>query len=305
MNFLFLLFGLVSSDSLCAVWNPVPASQRCPPPQDCCASVSSQTPEICNSDPPVPGTGTQFTLEEDFQFAGDGGYSILLMLGTGTCPLQYIGGASTVNTVILTRGTYTVGVANNIIAGNWTKLTYTPVVFQATLSKTNPKPVFISPGVLVAGPTPQQVGPCSVLIDYLNNATVGCPCNDTWTVGAFDANGVSNATRTINKTLCTYPNGTSSCPEDYYFASRPRYGNFRVTNFTDANNNQMRLLEITRPSFNQTLGWNDSATYANFTANFTCPATVTNTPPTAAKAGAASLVPSLTAAVAVLSVVLW
>jgi hypothetical protein len=196
----------------------------------------------------------------------------------------------TVSVAFVTRGAYSVGGSSNV-TGNWTTITYQPQTFEVTLTKNN-KPAFFTPGIRYA-PTQEQIGPCTYLQEYFNDPVKGCPCNGTWTTGGF-SNGVSPATRTINKTACVNAtNGNSTCPEDYYFSLRPRYGNFRVRNDT---NNSMRILEITRPSYNSTDGYNDTVVYANFTANFTCPPRVVGTPTSApTTAAAAILLPSAAA----------
>jgi len=163
-------------------------------------------------------------------------------------------------------------------------LIYTASIFRGTLAKTN-KDHFYTAGVDVMG---VQVGPCTDVQAYLNNATVGCPCNGTWNQSAFTLNMTSPATRIINKTLCVEANGNSTCPENFFFNTNSRYGSYRVFNNSA---NTSRILEITRPSLNSTAGYQDNRTYANFTANFTCPATTQNNPP-AAKSGIDRLVPS-------------
>jgi hypothetical protein len=193
-------------------------------------------------------------------------------------------GDGTVTTVIITRGTYTPGGNNTNLGDDWKELTYQPEIFEVTLAKVN-QPSFFTPGTRVANG--DQVGPCTELDDRFNNGSVGCPCGGNWTVTPF-TNGVSTATRTINKTSCM-ENGTSTCPENFWFSLAPRYGSFRVRNSTD---NMARILEITRPLHNQSEGWNNSDVYANFTANHTCPARITGAAPTPGESPAFVLVPS-------------
>jgi len=273
-----LLCGVALADDLCAVWNPQSTGTKCSPSQSCCVSAAP-TPEVCT--PPLTEGTSTFITQEDFQFASDGGYSITFILGTGTCPTTVNDG--TVTTAVVTRGVYTIGGNNTNLGGDWKQLTYQATIFDATLTKTNKVAPF-TVGTRLAG---KQVGPCTDLSLLFNNASIGCPCGGNWTVTPF-ANGVSPSTRTINKTACDV-NGTSSCPENYYFSVAPRYGSFRVYNVS---NNTARVLEITRPASNQSEGWNDSQVYANFTANFTCPPRVTQQPPTMANSAAFALVPA-------------
>jgi hypothetical protein len=226
--------------------------------------------------------GADIITQEDFQFAGDATYSIQFILGTGTCPQTLSDG--TVTAAIKTIGGYTEGSANTILGGDWKMLTYDAELFETTLTKSN-KPSFFTPGQRIGT---VQVGPCTDLQPYFSNATVGCPCNGTWNVSGF-ANGVSSATRRINKTEC-YDQGNSTCPENFFFNTARRYGSFRVYNNS---NNTMRILEITSPSTNMTEGYNNSVVHASFEANFTCPVTASDTDaPTPAPSGFGPLIPS-------------
>jgi hypothetical protein len=210
-----------------------------------------------------------FITQEDFEFAVDGGYSIQLLVGTGNCPLTLASG--NLITSILTLGSYEKK-GNNTVAGNgWEKLVYNAETFQGTITKTN-KDVFYTPGGTTAGGT--QAGPCTKLDTLFNNNATGCPCNGTWTVSPF-VNGTSPATRYINKTACV-DNGTSTCPEGYFFRVSPRYGNFRVIYTSSVVNGTVdtRILEVTRPLLENETGWNETEVYARFSANFSCPTQV-------------------------------
>jgi len=230
--------------------------------------------------------------QETYQFAGDGNYDATLMFATGnSCPLTYQAG--TLLFAVDTQGTYIV-VGDNLVLGNgWQKVMYTPRDFIATITKNNPSQVgFFTPGQMVGG---VLVGPCMNMNPYLNDPNAGCPCNGTWVAGSIASGATtSSATRVINVTSCPPVNGTSSCPESFFFNRGSKYGNARISNYT----NGTRLLEITQPVLNQTDGYNDSVVYANFTADFSCPTNINNSP-TMAKSSAGQidlgLVPCLVA----------
>jgi len=263
------------ADDLCATWVLAPAAQKCLPTQTCCSQTTSfppncTSPLTCPSSGQPPNCGSNFVTQENYAFGADGSYALTFLVATGSCPSGGIQD-STVQTGVATFGGFTNGGANNI-SGNWTKLTYQPNGgFSATLVKSSAShPCFFTPGFKVGGGV---VGPCTDLTILFNDPDYGCPCNGTWTVAGFQ-NGSSPATRTFNKTSCVSSNGTSTCPEDYYFSVNPRYGSYRVFNIS-VNNVTMRQLDITRPVFDQNAGWSDNVTYLSYTANFTCPDTAT------------------------------
>jgi len=268
---LILLFAVLSAaqnasnatSDLCGVWTPAVLGGKCSPAQACCDPVVSTTPENCNS--PLVASINTFITQEDFQFAFDGGYSIVFLFGTGTCPLSLASG--TLTTSVVTVGSFVKGGNNTILGGDWKKLTYYAETFEATLTKTN-KAAFYTPGGTTT--TGEQAGPCTDLQNLFNDPVQGCPCNSTWSVSGF-TNGTSSATRFINKTACV-DNGNSTCPENFYFSTALRYGSYRVYNNTG---NTGRILEISRPSLDNETGFNDSVVYASFSANFTCPQAVT------------------------------
>jgi hypothetical protein len=198
------------------------------------------------------------------------------MIATGnSCPLSYTSG--TVLFVVDTDGAYIVVGDNTDLGNGWQKVKYTPQRFVTTIAKNNQASPF-TPGVQVGS---ILLGPCMLMQPYLNDLDVGCPCNQTWAVGGIQSGTNSSATRTIDSSKCPLVNSTNgtmvtSCPESYYFNTSPKYGNARITNSTD---NRTRHLEITQPNLNSTIGYNNSVSYANFSANFSCPSTLNNNPP--------------------------
>jgi hypothetical protein len=209
--------------------------------------------------------------QENYAFASDGSYSLLFMVGTGSCPLS-IETSGTLSVAVNTLGSYLETGANANLGGDWNKLVYNPQIFEATLAKNNLK-VFFTPGTNSSG---TLAGPCAYLQPFWDDPSYGCPCNGSWSVAQF-SNGTSTATRIINKTECVLPNGNSSCPEDYYFNLAARYGSYRIYNIS---NNTERQLDITRPVYDSVAGYVDNAVYASFTADFSCPQSINNAPTT-------------------------
>jgi hypothetical protein len=189
--------------------------------------------------------------------------------------------------VVDTEGGYITSGDNTDLGNDWQKIKYNPQRFITTVAKSNQESPFTG-GVRV-GSSSVTLGPCLDMDLYLNNKDVGCPCNGTWNVASIQSGATnSSSTRAINASSCPKVNSTNgtmvtSCPESYFFNTAPKYGNFRITNSTD---NRTRFLTITQPNFNETIGYNNSVAYANFTANFSCPATLNNQP-TAAPTSAA------------------
>jgi hypothetical protein len=219
--------------------------------------------------------------QETYQFAGDGKYAVTLMIGTGqSCPLTYSAGPTLF--VIDIQGSYTSLGDNTDLGNGWQKVQYNPERFITTISKSN-QGNFFTAGVPFGAGGLDLIGPCMKMEPYLNDPDVGCPCNGTWAVGGISAGATnSSTTRIINVTNCpmvnaSATNGTlvSSCPESFFFNTRSKYGNLRITNQTNSTNGTYRLLEITQPQFNSTTGYNNSNVYANFTADFTCPSSIT------------------------------
>jgi hypothetical protein len=282
MKFILLLCGLVSGQNdLCGIWMPATsAGAKCAPAQSCCVESA---PQVCST--PITATSATFITQEEYQFAGDSQYHIDFILATGTCGGSINLYDGTVSTVIQTDGTYADGGANTDLGEDWRKLIYTATLFKGTLTKSN-KDHFYTPGTTITGGA--QVGPCTDITALFNDPDEGCPCNGTWTQETFSTNLTSPATRIINKTACVESNGTSTCPENFFFNTNSRYGSYRVYNNSD---NTSRILEITRPSLDNNTGYKDNRTYANFTANFTCPP---NTQPTVAptQSGVGLLAPS-------------
>jgi hypothetical protein len=219
--------------------------------------------------------------QEGYQFAGDGKYAITLMIGTGnSCPLTYSSGPTLF--VVDTEGSYTSLGNNTNVGGGWEKVQYNPLRFITTVSKSN-QGNFFTNGVPFGPDGLSLIGPCMKMEPYLNDPNVGCPCNGTWAVGGIAAGATnSSTTRTINVSSCPLVNSTngsmvSSCPESFFFDTRYKYGSIRITNQTNSTNGSYRLLEITQPNFNSSIGWNSSIVYASFTADFSCPSTIGDT----------------------------
>jgi len=257
--------------SLCGNWAQL-SSGRCSLSNQCCGNQNTTTTIPTCDQPPTLGTGSIIS-QETYQFAGDGSYDATLMIATGnSCPLTYSSG--TVLFIVDTQGTYASLGDNTNIGNGWQKVVYTPTRFITTIAKNN-QPSFFTPGQLLGN---NLVGPCLKMDFYLSDPNVGCPCNGTWNVGAVSNGTTSSATRVINVTSCPWVNSsnTSSCPESFFFNTANRYGNARITNQT----NTTRLLEITQPLLNQTLGYNGTVVYANFTADYSCPITINNSAPT-------------------------
>jgi hypothetical protein len=228
-------------------------------------------PLSCPSSGTPPNCSGSFITQDDYAFAGDGSYALTNLVATGNCPNQGLVDP-TVQSGVITYGTYTAMGANNV-SGNWTKLVYQPNgAFSATLVKAgNGHTSFFTAGFTIGGGV---MGPCTDLAILLNDPDYGCPCNGTWIAAPFSG-GVSPATRNINKTACPLVNGSSSCPENFFFSVSPRYGSYRVVNISST----MRQLDITRPVLNHATGWADNIVFASFTANYSCPQSVVPTPP--------------------------
>jgi hypothetical protein len=286
--------SVFASDPLCASWRPVDTGVKCEPAQTCCPP--GPTPGTCAS---YTVTSNSFISQEHYQFAANAKFSIELIIATGSCGAAGLtrDDGTTVTTVV-TVGAYTAGENNTVLGNGWQKVIYAPEYFEGTISKTN-KDIFFTPGQNVGG---TQVGPCINLLDHFNSNDTGCPCNGTWTQNAFINASYSPATRTIMKSTCM-ENGNTTCPENFFFNMGLRYGSFRVTNNT---NNATRTLEITRPSFDNETGWNDSRVYAVFSANWTCPTTLSQDTqaPTMAASTSIISVPSAVA-VALCFLVFW
>jgi len=269
--------------NLCGNWNLL-SEGRCTLNNQCCTSVvnAGSAIPVCDTDPPQEEKGS-LIAEETYQFAGNGRYAVTLRLATGnSCPLTSTSG--TVLFSVVTQGTYVSLGANNDLGDGWEKVEYSPHEFNTTISKSNQASYF-TPGVVVGT---MRLGPCMKMDEYLNDRTAGCPCTNNGT-GTWAPNGEA---RLVNTSSCPLVNGTnSSCPEEFFFLTARRYGNIRISNQTNStDNNGTRLLEITQPDFNSTIGYNDSNVYANFTADFACPSTTdgTSLAPTAAASTAVS-----------------
>jgi len=291
--FLFSSTAAAALTALCADWQQQ-TSNGCSLSTECCTSQiypNSSVPQ-CDTNPPTVSGSTSVISQETYTVAGDGTYSVELLYATGggSCPLASNGG--TVFFRHVTTGTYTVVGSNTDVGGNWTKVQYNPKSFVTSVVKANAAAPFTA-GTFVQSLN-LTLSPCMQLQDYLNNPAVGCPCNGTWMTGAgnsraINASACPMASNSTNSTNSTNGNSTmSSCPENNFFNTAPKYGNVRVTNTTDTscsggnngnntNGGGCRLLEVTRPVWNSSMGYNDTHIYATFIANQTCPSTLNST----------------------------
>jgi len=287
---LLAFVSTAAAASFCGNWVQLTAG-KCSLSNKCCQSAGTPIPS-CTT--PICPLSTSVISQEGYQFAGDGKYAITLMIGTGqSCPLTYDAGPTLF--VVDTQGSY-ISLGDNIDLGNgWQKVQYHPQRFITTVSKSN-QANFFTPGVPFGPGGVDLIGPCMKMAPYLNDPNVGCPCNDTWTVASIAAGATnSSSTRTINVSSCPLVNSTngsmvSSCPESFFFDTRFKYGNLRITNQTNSTNGSYRLLEITQPNFNSSVGWNSSIVYANFTADFSCPSTIGDTKAPTAQSSAVGVV---------------
>jgi hypothetical protein len=282
---LLAFISTVTATSLCGNWAQLQQG-KCSLSNKCCQSSGTPIPSCLS---PLREDTLSIVSQETYKFAGDLKYGVELIIATGnSCPLTYYSGTSLF--VTATEGAYVSLGDNNVLGNGWQKVQYTPQRFITSIIKNN-QASFFTNGVPFGVGGLDLIGPCVEMRTYLNDPNVGCPCNGTWTNSAF-ANGATNtsATRVINATSCPLINGTnSSCPESFFFNTNLKYGSIRITNQTNSTNGTYRLLEITQPLFNSTLGWNNSVVYANFTADLTCPATLVSDSlaPTAAQSPAA------------------
>jgi len=280
---IFLGLAAASNISLCGNWMQL-SSGRCSLANQCCSNLNTSTTIPTCGQPPTLASSSLIS-QETYQFAGDGNYDTTLMIATGqSCPLLYSSG--TVLFAVDSQGTYTTLGDNTVLGNGWQKVIYTPQRFVATVAKNN-QASFFTPGQLVGS---NLIGPCMKMDLYLNDLNAGCPCNGTWVAGIIPSGATTaNNTRIINVSSCPMVGSNSSCPESFFFNQANRYGNARITNQT----NVTRLLEITQPLLNQTLGYNNSVVYANFTADYSCPAVLNNSAPSTAPSTAPSIAPSV------------
>lgn len=274
--------------SLCGDWSQTSSGTKCSTSNKCC--VPEDSGAVIPSCPTNPmEEKSSIITEETYQFAGNGEYKVIFRVATGqSCPLSDTSG--TVVFSVITQGTYTREGNNTDLGGDWEKVQYTPQRFVTEIFKDNQKSPFTN-GVPMGG---IFLGPCMLMTSYLNNLDVGCPCNGTW------APAVEKIIEVSKCPLVNSTNGSlvSSCPESFFFNTASKYGNIRISNQTSGPNaTTFRLLEITQPMSNSTLGYNNSVVYANFTANFECPPAINTSiteAPTMAQSDAFALtMPSL------------
>jgi hypothetical protein len=97
-------------------------------------------------------------------------------------------------------------------------------------------------------------GFCMPMLDYWNNETVGCPCNDTWdTTGYY--NSSSNSFMGGRQIIPSQCSNESSCGEMMFLNDTMKYANVRI-NFTECKNGSvLKTLEFTRTSYDQDVGY--------------------------------------------------
>jgi len=95
-------------------------------------------------------------------------------------------------------------------------------------------------------------GICMPILDYWNNETLGCPCNDTW-----DATGYYNSStnsfmggRQIIPSQC--PN---DCGETMFLNDTMKYANLRLNVTECKNGSVLKTLEFTKTSYDQCTGY--------------------------------------------------
>lgn len=285
-----LFFGSAAAAySLCGNWAQSAGATKCSINHQCCVDDGAAIPSCTGNNPTIDTSGSLVTQEE-YQFAGDGAYKVILRIATGqACPLSATSG--TVLFSVETQGTFTREGNNTDLGNGWEKVRYTPTRFITTIVKSNQDSPF-KEGVPVNGG--KFASPCMEMSMYLNNLEIGCPCNRTWA-----PDGIPQDIEIAKCPLMNSTNGSMvpSCPESYYFDTSSKYGNVRITNQTATaqNGNATRLLEVTLPNTNMTLGYATSVSFANFTADDTCPQVIDGSSgaPTPAQSDAFVLGPSL------------
>ena len=231
-----------ANTTLCGNWAQTPSgtNAKCSLANGCCNSKASElnftdSPPSCLN--PTLDAATSLITQETYRFAGDGNYSVSLKIATGnSCPLDATSG--TVLFSMDTQGTYELMGNNTNLGGDWTKIKYTPKKFLTGIIKNN-QASFYTMGQMVGS---KMLSPCMLMSEYMNNAEYGCPCNDTWAVGTE---------RNIAPGDCPTNNGSSTCPEAFFFNRNPRFGSIKIMNIT---NDTMRQLDLTQPMFDQTQG---------------------------------------------------
>jgi len=96
-------------------------------------------------------------------------------------------------------------------------------------------------------------GYCMPILDYWNNETVGCPCNDTWnTTGYYNSSTNSfMGGRQIIPGQCA----NDSCREMMFLNDTMKYANVRI-NITECKNGSvLKTVEFTKMSYEKDMGY--------------------------------------------------
>jgi hypothetical protein len=96
-------------------------------------------------------------------------------------------------------------------------------------------------------------GFCMPILEYWNNETIGCPCNDTW-----DTTGYYNSS--TNSFMDGRQIIPSQCPGDcasemMFLNDTTKYANIRINVTTFNNGTVLKTLEFTKTSYNQSMGY--------------------------------------------------
>jgi len=100
-------------------------------------------------------------------------------------------------------------------------------------------------------------GFCMPILDYWNNETVGCPCNDTWdTTGYYNSSSNSfMGGRQIIPSQCS----NDTCGEMMFLNDTMKYANVRI-NITECKNGTvLKTLEFTIASYDKDMAYNYGA----------------------------------------------
>jgi hypothetical protein len=153
----------------------------------------------------------------------------------------------------------------------WVHVYFTPKTFNVSILSNETDIYYI------------KNGPCMHIIDYWENAALGCPCNGTWNnTGYYNESTKSfEGGRQITPSLC--PNNT--CQEALYLNDTISYANLRlnITTFVGNGTIANKTVELTRMSPFKDIGYayNETDIIAVFllsTENITIPVPVVTAP---------------------------
>jgi hypothetical protein len=124
----------------------------------------------------------------------------------------------------------------------WFPIVLTPTIFNVTILS-NDTDIFYS----------YSNDTCMPILDYWENDTLGCPCNDGWNVtGYYDtASNSFKGGREIIPSLCTQ----NSCPESFFLNDTQKYANLRLNVTVYDNGTVLRTIEITNMSTCPEIGY--------------------------------------------------